>query len=114
MTNHAGNIHQASGSAGDSGRTVAYIAGVFPTYSETFVYREILELRRRGWRVEVCSLNQPTQSEMRGLSELQSGVLGVYGSSGATGAKALAECLLHPLRAASTLFQAASDACFAG
>ncbi len=35
---------------------IAYIAGQFPLRSETFVYREVRELRRRGWDVTCVSL----------------------------------------------------------
>ncbi len=35
---------------------IAYIAGQFPLRSETFVYREVRELRRRGWDVTCVTL----------------------------------------------------------
>ncbi|MDD5557268.1 MAG: glycosyltransferase [bacterium] len=38
--------------------TVAYVVVMFPCYSETFVLREILELRRRGVRVPILSLRR--------------------------------------------------------
>lgn len=40
--------------------TIAYIAGQFPLRSETFVYREVRELRRRGWNVVCVTLHAPT------------------------------------------------------
>jgi colanic acid/amylovoran biosynthesis glycosyltransferase len=113
MTDRARPINQASQPAG-GGRGIAYVASVFPTYSETFVYREVVELRRRGWRVEVCSLNAPTPAEMRGLAELQAGVLVVYASAASGALRSLAECLAHPFRATSTLCRGFMDACRAG
>src|SRR5205807_2706156 len=41
---------------------IAYIAGSFPSLSETFVYREVRELRRRGWEVLTISLNDPRRT----------------------------------------------------
>ena len=40
---------------------IAYIAGQFPLRSETFVYREVRELRRRGWTVHTFGLHAPTE-----------------------------------------------------
>jgi len=40
--------------------TIAYISAQFPLRSETFVYREVRELRRRGWDVICVTLNPPT------------------------------------------------------
>ena len=48
-------------------KVVAVLAASFPSRSETFVYREVRELRRRGWLVHAVSLNEPE----RGLPELQ-------------------------------------------
>jgi colanic acid/amylovoran biosynthesis glycosyltransferase len=39
--------------------TIAYISAQFPLRSETFVYREVRELRRRGWGVVCVTLNPP-------------------------------------------------------
>jgi len=37
---------------------VAYVVVMFPCYSETFVLRELLELRRRGARLTILSLRR--------------------------------------------------------
>jgi colanic acid/amylovoran biosynthesis glycosyltransferase len=51
---------------------IAYIAGQFPLRSETFVWREVRELRRRGWTVHTFGLYAPdeeTPAELRDLRE---------------------------------------------
>ena len=37
---------------------IAYVAGIFPLASETFVYREVQGLRKLGWPVVTVSLHQ--------------------------------------------------------
>ena len=49
---------------------ITYIAGQFPLPSETFVYREVRELRKRGWHVTAVSL-QPQTEIFRSLHDLQ-------------------------------------------
>jgi glycosyltransferase involved in cell wall biosynthesis len=58
-------------------KTIAYIASELPKRSETFVYREIRELRRRGWRVVCVSLNEPSE-RVAGLEDLEQERLIVY------------------------------------
>lgn len=41
-------------------KSIAYIAGQFPLRSETFVYREVRELRKKGWNVVCVSLHPST------------------------------------------------------
>jgi hypothetical protein len=41
------------------GHTVAYLVSLFPCWSETFIVREILALRRRGAQVRIFLLEQP-------------------------------------------------------
>ncbi|MEO7297798.1 MAG: glycosyltransferase family 4 protein [Verrucomicrobiota bacterium] len=43
-------------------RRVAYVVGVFPKLSETFVANELAEVRRRGVEVRVLSLRRPTET----------------------------------------------------
>ena len=38
---------------------LAYVLGEFPSLSETFILREILELRRRGFEISLFALNRP-------------------------------------------------------
>lgn len=57
---------------------VAYIAGVFPLPSETFVYREVRELRRRGWLVTTVALRDPSVRPEE-LEDLHYDTITVYG-----------------------------------
>ena len=52
-------------------RRIAYLAGNLPKASETFVYREVLGLRERGWEVHAFTL-RPTAME-----DLPAGLEGV-------------------------------------
>jgi glycosyltransferase involved in cell wall biosynthesis len=56
---------------------IAYIAGQFPLRSETFVYREVRELRRRGWDVTCISL-RPTTDAPESSDDLTTGLITVY------------------------------------
>src|SRR3954467_1865640 len=89
---------------------IAYIAGSFPARSETFVYREVRELRRRGWDVKTVSLNDPKELGVKEFEDLERGTVIVYGAgAGATLGSAIAGFLTHPIRALRTCFTAASD-----
>jgi glycosyltransferase involved in cell wall biosynthesis len=57
---------------------IAYIASHFPAASETFVYREVRELRRRGWLVTAVSLRNSTALAPE-LQDLWYDRLQVYG-----------------------------------
>lgn len=93
-------------------RTLAYIAGEFPSRSETFVYREVRELRRRGWTVHAVSLHAPHEQTIPGLQDLYEDVTVVYGSDGPAGTvrRSLAELVRHPFNALKTLAGAAGNA----
>jgi len=43
-------------------RRVAYVIGVFPKLSETFIANELAEVRRRGIEVKVLSLRRPAET----------------------------------------------------
>lgn len=86
--------------------TIAYIAGEFPKRSETFVYREVRELRRRGWTVQTVTLN-PSSEEPSNADDLVQNRLMVY--DGAWGG-AMIEGLTHPLRSTATVGRAMLDA----
>jgi colanic acid/amylovoran biosynthesis glycosyltransferase len=45
----------------EKGLRVAYVVVMFPCYSETFVLREVLELKRRGVEVSILSLRSFTE-----------------------------------------------------
>jgi glycosyltransferase involved in cell wall biosynthesis len=90
---------------------IAYFAAVFPNRSETFVYREVRELRRRGWDVPTVSLNDPKEPGLPEFADLETGNTIVYGSgAGATILAMLAEAITHPIRAARTKITALFDA----
>src|SRR5438477_2327588 len=90
--------------------SIVYIAGTFPLRSETFVYREVRELRRRGWSVKTVSLNERSERGLAEFEDLEHGNVIVYGSSGgATVGAAIAEFLSHPIRSMRTLFSAVGD-----
>ena len=91
-------------------RAIAYLAGSFPSRSETFVYREVRELRRRGWTVHTVSLNEP-QRGIAELRDLEEGVLLVYaGGRRDTILAAPKELGAHPLRSVGTILTAVGDA----
>ena len=39
-------------------RGLAYVFSRFPLLSETFLLREVLELERQGWSLELCSIQR--------------------------------------------------------
>ncbi|MCS7034517.1 MAG: glycosyltransferase family 4 protein [Phycisphaerae bacterium] len=73
------------------------MSAVLPARSETFVYREIRELRRRGWRVVCVSLHEPQES-IPGLSDIEFGRIVVYDSIPTLLGRSAAESLRHPIR----------------
>src|SRR4051812_2009671 len=90
---------------------IAYVAGYFPKRSETFVYREVRELRKRRWEVRAISLNDPEARGLPEFADLENGNLTVYGPSAlATFGAAVLECITHPIRSIMTYFTAARDA----
>jgi glycosyltransferase involved in cell wall biosynthesis len=91
-----------------SDRTIAYLAGQFPLRSETFVYREVRELRRRGWNVVAGALNPSPDSEDPNFKDLSDGAFVVY-DRGWIG-RSFGELFAHPLSSLSTLFTSIGDA----
>lgn len=57
---------------------IAYIASQFPLRSETFVWREVRELRRRGWTVHTFGLRAPTEETPESLRDLRDTTVDVY------------------------------------
>lgn len=88
--------------------TIAYIASILPARSETFVYREIRQLRPRGWNVVCVSLNQP-QERVAGLEDIERDRLVVYGGWGSIVANQIVEALTHPIRAIAAQISATAD-----
>lgn len=89
-------------------RAIAYLAGTFPSRSETFVYREVRALRARGYGVRTASLHAPASDLPAELQDVRDGVIVVYDKTELV--RALRELVTHPLRGASTLATAAGDA----
>lgn len=81
--------------------TVAYIAGQFPLRSETFVYREVRELRKRGWTVHTFGLKPVTEETPAELRDLRESTSIVY-DDGSPYGKALA----HPFASLRALLDA--------
>jgi biofilm PGA synthesis N-glycosyltransferase PgaC len=89
---------------------IAYIASQFPAPSETFVYREVRELRRRGWLVTAVSL-RPTTTRPMELEDLRLDRLEVYGPAKTKTLKCfLVELASQNLRTLRTLWTALGDA----
>ncbi len=86
---------------------LAYVLGEFPSLSETFILREIIELRRRGFEITVCSLQRPADGvmheEARGLLSSVCYRPAPFGIK-AIGALALV-LLQHPVRAMRAIGQ---------
>ena len=89
---------------------IAYLAGAFPSRSETFVYREVRELRRRGWKVVAASLHPSPDPGLQEFQDLEEGLLVVYGAPARMAKATAGEVLRHPLRSLTTLFRAVGDA----
>ena len=89
---------------------VTYVAGLFPALSETFVYREVRELRRRGWDVSAVSLNDVDRTPA-GLEDLSASRSVVYGSGRVATALGFGkEFVDHPFNVMRTLWIGAIDA----
>jgi glycosyltransferase involved in cell wall biosynthesis len=86
---------------------VAYLAGYFPLRSETFVYREVRELRARGWNVIAVSLNSLRDQHEESLADLQKDRIFVYEPGWSF--EAIIEMIAHPICSARTLFKAVGD-----
>lgn len=91
---------------------IAYLAGTLPRRSETFVYREIRALRQRGWNVHAASLHDPSKEDCDACRDIAADLTVVYGRRMVSGA--LKELIFHPIRAATVICNALSDACCPG
>ncbi len=95
-------------------KRILYLASVLPNRSETFVYREILALRRLGFEVETASVHAP-RSDL-GDTELDAMALstrGIY-SQGVVAIliDVLKEVLSHPIRSLRTFVRLWADVLF--
>jgi colanic acid/amylovoran biosynthesis glycosyltransferase len=73
---------------------IAYISSLFPLRSETFVWREVRELRRRGWTVHTFSLHPHSEQTPDELIDLRDSTRTIYWPS--TGTR-VAAGVAHPL-----------------
>jgi len=55
--------------------TIAYLTNYFPSLTETFIYREVVELKRRGFDIVTYSLRKPS------ITEVSAEALGLYEST---------------------------------
>jgi biofilm PGA synthesis N-glycosyltransferase PgaC len=93
---------------------IAYIASKFPAPSETFVYREVRELRKRGWQVSTVSLHDQTDLTPE-LNDLWYDRRVLYGSGWKKTLKGFGSELLNQFPTTMrTLWTALKDAIFPG
>ena len=95
---------------------VLYIAGQLPKLSETFVYREVLALRKRGMEVRVASVHKSfeefynediKQLQREAVIAYAPGLLGIFWH-------VLAELVTHPIRTFTTVCCGKIDTISAG
>lgn len=67
---------------------IAFVAGSFPLRSETFVWREVRELRRRGWTMHTFGLRPPAEATPEELADLRAQTRYLYGRGAAPAASA--------------------------
>ena len=94
---------------------IGYLTSRFPAESETFVYREVAELRRRGWVVHTFGLHhsQPLSSQpLSGdtLNKFADTTPIAYDNTAAVLVGAIIQMLCHPLRSLRTLTRVLGDA----
>lgn len=89
---------------------IAVLASVYPARSETFVYREVMALRRRGWGVQTISLHDPPELVETVLGQRQPASVIVYDEQlKQTLLAAMRESVTHPIRSTGTLGAALAD-----
>ena len=93
---------------------VLYIGSVLPSRSETFVYREVIELRRRKHRVSVASVRKPQKGlGADELDQLANDAIPIY-STGLVQLTIDAASFFasKPIKASSVLFSCLCDTLF--
>jgi colanic acid/amylovoran biosynthesis glycosyltransferase len=93
---------------------IIYITAQFPKQSETFVYREVLALRKLGVTVHAAGV-RPSRDTMgnEALEALKADTIPIYGTGAARVIRdSLAEFFHHPARSSLTLGRAIADAVF--
>src|SRR5579885_9481 len=74
-----------------SGTRLGYLVSRYPGISHTFILREVLELRRQGFEIEVASINPPDRTPEKLTRQEQEEAARTYyvrpaGAAGALGA----------------------------
>ena len=89
-----------------------YFGARLPARSETFVYREVFELRKRGWQVLVASVHTPERGlGSVKLDRLADEVICIYGSGwGRLFRDAATTCFASPRASLKVLRRAVLDA----
>ena len=101
----------------DADRRVAYVVSIFPKTSETFIERELIELRRVGWDVHVVALRRGVIDEATSEfahSALRDATYVYHIPPHQFIWAALRECISHPLQSSATICTALADALFPG
>jgi glycosyltransferase involved in cell wall biosynthesis len=88
---------------------IAYLAGTFPVSTETFVYKEVQELRRRGWLISTIGLHESRARLPGTLESMARDTWVVYNSPVARTMAIVGEFLTHPIRASRTVGWALLD-----
>lgn len=66
---HGLHSHAAKRNGSPPAEHIAYLTGLYPAVSHTFVLREVLALRAAGLRVSTCSVNTPAPEHLIGPDE---------------------------------------------
>ena len=94
---------------------VLYMSGTLPVRSETFVYREILALRKLGIDIHTASVHAPTRGLDNGgeLDQMADDTIQIYSKGTPSLLKdAALEVLTHPIRSIRTMTRCKLDAFF--
>jgi colanic acid/amylovoran biosynthesis glycosyltransferase len=89
--------------------TIGYLTSRFPTPSETFVYREVAEFNRRGWKVHTFGLHAAKTPADAELAQLAKDTQIIYCGFAALLLQAIGQTLCHPLRTLRTLLLVIGD-----
>src|SRR5258706_10951354 len=94
---------------------IAYVCSAFPSKSETFIYREVVALRERGWQIYVVGLNESPEKNNNLFTNFSHDSIVLYGKNFPIHlTKAVVEILTHPIHSLRTLSVAIVDALIPG
>ena len=92
---------------------VLYMSGTLPVRSETFVYREILALRKLGHDIRTASVHAPTRAldQSGPLTQMADDTVEIYSKGSLSLLKdAILEVVAHPIRSMRTMIRCKLDA----